>query len=169
MFKEFKNMKTLRYLLIAMVIGLASASVQAQVKQSKQNGKTEYQFHSTSTRMNSSSSSALVGSRTTSTLMGDGQISPLMTSGSRLPIAARNGVIVGASSPDDGTPAYTPHRARKDVGDDGFEDEEPEPDPMEEPFPVGDGMWVLIVLATIFCGVIYLRRKRVTDVKELKS
>ena len=163
MFKEFKNMKTLRYLLIAMVIGLASASVQAQVKQSKQNGKTEYQFHSTSTRMNSSSSSALVGSRTTSTLMGDGQISSLMTSGSRLPIAARNGVIVGASSPDDGTPAYTPHRARKDVGDDGFEEGEEEPDPLDEPYPVGDGVWVLMVMAFGYAGYIIYRRRKVAE------
>ena len=160
-------MKTLRYLLIAMVIGLASASVQAQVKQSKQSEKVEYQFHSTSSQANNTSSSVM--GKTTSTLMGDGSISPLMTSGSRLPIAARNGVIVGASSPDDGTATYSIHRAKKDVGGGGTTENDDDPDDPEEPFPVGDGVWVLMVMATVFCGVIYLRRKRMTDVKELKS
>ena len=162
-------MKTLRYLLIAMVIGLASASVQAQVKQSKQSDKIEYQFHSTSSQASGSSTSALVGSRSTSTLMGNGSISPLMNSGSQLPIAARNGVIVGASSPDDGTAIYSIHRAKKDVGGGGTTENDDDPDDPEEPFPVGDGVWVLMVMATVFCGVIYLRRKRMTDVKELKS
>ena len=165
-------MKTLRYLLIAMVIGLASASMQAQVKQSKQSEKVEYQFHSTSSQVNNTSSSVM--GKTTSTLMGDGQISSLMTSGSRLPIAARNGVIVGSTSPDDNTSnggAGRPglRRGKKDDNPFGDDNVGGTDDPQEPGTPIGDGMWVLMVLATVFCGVIYLRRKRAINVKELKS
>ena len=106
--------------------------------------------------------------------MGDGQISSLMTSGSRLPIAARNGVIVGSTSPDDnmsnsgaGRPGL--RRGKKDDNPFGDDNVGGTDDPQEPGTPIGDGMWVLMVMATIFCGVIYLRRKRAINVKELKS
>lgn len=144
-------MKTIRYLLIAMVIGLASVSMHAQVKKSE---KVEYKFHSTSTQVNSSSTSSVCGNRTTSTLMGDGSISPLMTSGSRLPIAARNGVIVGSTSPDDNTSNGgvghhgNTRRAKMDEDDPWGGGDIGGIDKPEEPgTPIGDGMWVLMMLA----------------------
>ena len=143
-------MKTLRYLLIAMVIGLASVSMHAQVKKSE---KVEYKFHSTSTQVNSSSTSSVCGNRTTSTLMGDGSISPLMHSGSRLPIAARNGVIVGSTSPDDNTSnggvGHHGNTRRGKMDDDPFGGETigDVNNPQEPGTPIGDGMWVLMMLA----------------------
>ena len=157
-------MKALRYLLIAMVMVLASASIQAQVKQSE---KAEHQFHSTLVPVKGSSTSSVIGNRTTSTLMGDGSIS-LMNSGSRLPIAARNGVVVSGSVPGDDTPINGtghPGRPRRTVGDDGFEDDD-DPENMDEPFPIGDGMWVLAILAAAYAAYIARNRVRAMRVRE---
>lgn len=150
-------MKTLRYLLIAMVMVLTSASMQAQVKQSE---KAEHQFHSTLMPVKGSSTSSSIGNRATSTLMGDGSIS-LMNSGSRLPIAARNGVVVSGSVPGDNTPvsgAGHPGRPRRTVGEDGFDDDD-DPETPGEPFPIGDGMWVMMLLAAGY-GAWMMRRIR---------
>lgn len=81
-------MKTLRYLLVALVIALASVSAKAQFNQPVD---TEYHFRSTSS----------YGS-----------------SGSSLPIAAQSGVVVGSATPDDNVPQYAsgngPRRSRPD-------------------------------------------------------
>ena len=146
-------MKTLRYLLIAMVAVLASAPVKAQLKVTD---KVEYQFSSTSTWANGTATSSVIGSRTTSTLMGNGSMPILMRSGSRLPIAARNGVIIDPLSPNDNTPAYV--HMRRAGEDDGFEDENP--DEPEEPFPVGDGTWPLLLMAMAYCAYVAYRKVR---------
>ena len=80
--KDLEIMKTLRYLLMICTLTMAAVAFgQAQFKTSEnkaafdyQVGKTHFEFYSTST---------------------------LAGSGSSLPIAARNGLTIGANAPDD--------------------------------------------------------------------
>ena len=133
-------MKALRYLLMVIIVALVSVTVHAQFTAPFKNSQNQPVFNQ--------QAKTGYASYTTSTLMGDGSIS-LMNSGSRLPIAARNGVVVSGSVPGDDTPVNDvghPGRPRRTVGDDGFEDDG-DPENMDESFPVGDGMWVLMILA----------------------
>ena len=144
-------MKTLRYLLMVMVAAIASATAQAQTKAQFKNSQNQAAF---STEYVPTTYYVV---NTTSTLM---------ESGSSLPMAARNGVTIGANSPNDNTPAYAPGaRPRKDVGGGGTtEDDDPDPDNPEEPYPVGDGVWVLLLMAAGY--LIYRVRTRKREVME---
>lgn len=137
-------MKTLRYLLIAMVVLLAHVCAQAQLKVAN---KVEYQFSSTSTWTSGSSASSLVSSRATSTLMGDGSISFLMRSGSTLPIAAANGMFLEEDL-QESAPLAGPRRVRPDDWQ----------DPMEN--PIGDGTWPLLMMAMAYCAYVAYRKVR---------
>ena len=122
-------MKALRYLLVALVIALASVSAQAQFNQP---ADTEYHFRSTSS---------------------------FGGSGSNLPIAAQSGVVVGQTAPGDNTPTYVPGGRPRRVGESGgFEDEE-DPELPSEPNPIGDGMWALLFLAIGYVAFGKLRRR----------
>ncbi len=70
--------------------------------------------------------------------------STMSGSGSNLPIAARNSAM-----PDSNEQAQSPRRPYKAPPITGGED-----------MPVGDGVWVLLLMAMLFCGVKYLRRKQ---------
>ena len=89
--------------------------------------------------------------------------STLMESGSSLPMAARNGVTIGASTPNDDTPAYAPGRGglRRDVGG-GTAAEDDDPDAPNEPYPVGDGMWVMLLLAVGYGAYVTRMRRKET-------
>ncbi len=145
-------MKALRYLLMVMIVALVSVTVHAQFTASfknsqnqpvfNQQAKTEYAFYTTSI---------------------------LMESGSNLPIAARNGFTVGADSPDDNLPSgrVGGRNPRRAIGD--GDDDIPVPGDNEDPnaTPVGDGMWVLLLLAAGFafgkwCYQMMLRRRKAT-------
>lgn len=122
-------MKTLRYLLVISTLTIAVVAFgQAQFKTSEnktafehQVGKAHFEFYSTST---------------------------MMESGSRLPLAARNGLTIGANTPDDNTPSggvSGPRRAKMDDFDD--DDISGTGKPQEPGSPVGEGMWVMMMLA----------------------
>jgi len=70
--------------------------------------------------------------------------STMSGSGSNLPIAARDG-----AKPESNNQSQGPGKPYKAPPIHGGED-----------MPVGDGVWVLMLLATAFCGVRYLRRKQ---------
>ena len=136
MIKELRIMKTLRYLLIICTLTMAAAMFgQAQFKTSEnktafehQVGKAHFEFYSTST---------------------------MMESGSRLPIAARNGLTIGANTPDDNTPsggARGPRRGKKDEDPFGGGDIGGIDKPQEPGTPVGEGMWVLLMMAAGYAG-----------------
>lgn len=129
-------MKKIKYLLI--ILGLASfLSVQAQ-------GLAQ---------MPSSSF------RSTSTMVG---------SGSTLPAAANTGVRV--TGPKVGTyssASYAAHSSRpRRVGeDDGTENEDENPNIGDPGIPIGDAVWPLMVMAMLFAGGVYWRRKRIAKAK----
>ena len=83
--------------------------------------------------------------------------SVMVGSGSALPQAAATGVYVTGSTPASYSPTRVhPGHIRKDVGEEGTEDED-DPDNPGEPNPIGDGLWPLILAAAVY-GV--YRRKR---------
>ncbi len=122
MIKELEIMKALRYLLIAVVMVLASVNAQAQFTQVNSlkgcstfgQEERQYQFHSTSAMLHPGSSADADG-----------------------------GVFTTCVST--GKPMLLSSRSRR-VGESGFEDEE-EPELPANPFPIGDGMWALLLLA----------------------
>lgn len=75
-------------------------------------------------------------------------------SGSKLPMAAASGVVTA----DEANPARYVSRPRRVGGGDGLEDED-EPTNPADPSPVGDAMWLLIMLA-IGYGAYYAARRR---------
>lgn len=134
-------MNALRYLLIICTLTMAAVTYgQAQFKTSEnktafehQVGKAHFEFYSTST---------------------------MMESGSRLPIAARNGLTIGANTPDDNTPsggARGPRRGKKDEDPFGGGDIGGIDKPQEPGTPVGEGMWVMMLLAAGYA--VYRKRK----------
>lgn len=81
--------------------------------------------------------------------------STLKGSGSSLPIAARNGLTIGANTPDDNTPsggARGPRRGKKDEDPFGGGDIGGIDKPNEPGTPVGEGMWVMMILALGYAG-----------------
>ncbi|MBO6074873.1 MAG: hypothetical protein J6P74_07065 [Paludibacteraceae bacterium] len=125
-------MKTLRYLLIICTLTMAAAmSGQPQFK----NSQNQEAF---STQQVKTTHHAAY-TYTTATLM---------ESGSSLPMAAKNGLTIGANTPDDNSSLSLMPRPRRVGEDGGFEDEgEDSEDLPGEPNPVGDGVWVLLILA----------------------
>lgn len=86
--------------------------------------------------------------------------SVMVGSGSALPQAATTGAYVTGSTVGSYSPAKIhPGHVRKDDGNgDGWEDEG-DPDNPGEPFPVGDAVWPLMVLACAYL-IIRVWRKR---------
>ena len=140
-------MKALRYLLMVVIVALASVTAQAQLTTPFKNSENKPAF--------SQQATTTYAVYTTSTLM---------ESGSSLPMAARNGVTIGASTPNDDTPAYAPGRGglRRDVGGGGTTEDEDDPDIPVEPNPIGDGMWVLLLLAAGFAAYKTRMRRKET-------
>jgi len=139
-------MKTLRYLLIICTLTMAAAMFgQAQFKTAENKtafdnslNKTHFEFYSTST---------------------------LKGSGSSLPIAARNGFTIGANTPDDNSSsggAGGPRRGKKDEDPFGGETIGGTSDPLEPGTPIGEGMWVLLLLAAGFAGYKTRMRRKET-------
>ena len=133
-------MKTLRYLLIAIVVMMIALPAGAQY--SKVNsvagcttfGQTErqYQFYSTS-----------------AILMADTQLG--LAEGGAFTAGVNTGNPVTVTGP------------RRVGEDDGFEDEGDDPGNLPgEPFPIGDGMWVLLLMAAGY--LIYRVRTRRREV-----
>lgn len=142
-------MKALRYLLMICTLTMAAVAFgQAQFKTSEnktafehQVGKTHFEFYSTST---------------------------LAGSGSSLPIAARNGLTIGANTPDDNASGGVGvRRAKKDDdpwegGDIGNIDK-----PEEPGTPIGEGMWALLLMAAGYVGWMMLRRRRILQAERM--
>ena len=141
-------MKALRYLLMICTLTMAATmfgQAQFKTKDNKaafdyQVGKTHFDFYSTST---------------------------MKGSGSSLPLSVRNGLTIGAENPDEnaaaGILAYGPRRAKMDDFDD--DDISGTSKPQEPGTPVGDGTWVMLLMAMGFAGVTLLRRRRVMQAK----
>ena len=105
-------------------------SVTAQANFTAQAESPKYQFHTTS---------AMAGSGTT------------------LP----NSAVTGTTTTGD-MPVYASGRnLRRGVGDnDGFEEDENEPQPMEEPQPIGECTWALLLMAMAYCACVAYRKVR---------
>lgn len=124
-----KAMKFIAIVMAMLVLPLASSKAQFKTSENKQafehNVVTKpYEFQSTST---------------------------MAGSGSHLPLSVRNGLTIGADSPDDYSSSVVTHGPRRiggsGSGTDGNEAEESH-DPQET--PVGDGMWVLLLMAMCY-------------------
>jgi len=111
-------------------------SVTAQANFTAQAESPEYQFHTTS---------AMAGSGTT------------------LP----NSAVTGTTTTAD-MPAYVSGRnLRRGVGDDdGFEEGENEPQPMEEPQPIGEGTWAMLLMAIAYGAYVTYRKQKMQAVIE---
>ena len=81
--------------------------------------------------------------------------SSMMKSGSALPMAA----VSGTTTADDNAPARS-SRPRRVGEDDGFDNEDKDPDTPANPFPLGDAMLPMLLCAAVFCGAVAIRRKR---------
>jgi hypothetical protein len=83
--------------------------------------------------------------------------SDLVSSGSSLPQAA----VTGTTTTYD-VPANTRLGQIRRVGeDDGFDDDDDDPENPANPFPLGDGLWALMLLACAYLGMrVFLIRKR---------
>lgn len=84
--------------------------------------------------------------------------STMMMSGSNLPIAAQNGLSIDNDTPDENmlAQAEIARSIRRKVGP---------VTPDDDPTPVGDGTWVMLVMAMGFAGWMTLRRRRVMQAK----
>ena len=83
--------------------------------------------------------------------------STLAPVGSTLPQAAATGTYTTYSA------APGKGGLRRDVGGGGTTEDETEPTVPTEPFPLGDGLLPLLIMALGFIGIIYLRRRRVEE------
>ena len=81
--------------------------------------------------------------------------SVMMQSGSTLPMAA----VSGTTMANDNAPGG-PRRAKRDVGGGGTTDDDEDPDEPGEPMPIGDAAVPMMLMAMLFAGVIYTRRKK---------
>lgn len=138
-------MKTLRYIWIIAMLSVLCGGVQA-VTYGKPY-KPQYQnraayFHAQS---RTDMPIATMGSVSSST----------MYSGSSLPLAAATGVTTA----DDTNPSKAPGRPRRVGEDDGFEEED-DPDVPVNPFPLGDGILPMMLMAMLFAGFVALRRRK---------
>ena len=80
--------------------------------------------------------------------------SVVMQSGTTLPLAAATGVSVAEDSP-----TFNKGPRRMKMEDDEFENED-EPEVPINPFPLGDGIVPMILMAMLFAGGVYYRRRR---------
>ena len=123
-------MKALRYLLIVMMLSVASL-VFATAQSLAQQPRAE--MHSTS---------------------------GMVSSGSALPSAAVDGAVltgtsIGTYTPADAGKTSGPNRARR-----GLDDGDDDIDPQGQPFPLGDAALPLALLACMYIGVRALHKKR---------
>ena len=82
--------------------------------------------------------------------------SSMVWSGSTLPQAAQSGVY---TTYDYGTRSNKPGIRR--VGEDeGFEEGETDPETPGEPFPIGEGMWAMVLLACAYVLFRYVRARK---------
>ena len=138
---ELRNMKTLRYLLIVIVV-LSVVSVSAATfGTTYQRQRRGIQYAQLSTPM--------------PTLAMSSTGSVMMQSGSTLPMAA----VSGTTMANDNAPGG-PRRAKRDVGGGGTTDDDEDPDEPGEPMPIGDAAVPMMLMAMLFAGVIYTRRKK---------
>lgn len=134
-------MKTLRYLLIVIVV-LSVVSVSAATfGTTYQRQRRGIQYAQLSTPM--------------PTLAMSSTGSVMMQSGSTLPMAA----VSGTTMANDNAPGG-PRRAKRDVGGGGTTDDDEDPDEPGEPMPIGDAAVPMMLMAMLFAGVIYTRRKK---------
>ena len=145
---ELKNMKALRYLLIMMAV-LSVVSVQAATL------GTPYQPQTRGIRY------ASYHSQMPTVAMNSTAASKMMSSGSSLPMAAVSGVYVTGATPESSSPVtkHPGHVRREDGNGDGWEDEN-EPDRPGEMYPLGDVLWPLLALASVYALLRVYRRKR---------
>ena len=142
MFKELEIMKALRYLLMVVAM-MGVLSVGAQTP------KYGTTYKPTVGMKYSTMHVQLLAATMSSTS------SVFMHSGSSLPSAALSGTTTTYDRPKGGGP-------RRDGEDDGFDDDDDDPDNPGNPFPIGDGLWVMMVCAGAFALVRgILRGKRV--------
>ena len=88
--------------------------------------------------------------------------SVMVGSGSSLPQAATTGAYVTGSTVGSYSPAKIhPGNVRRDVGGGGSTADDEDPDGPGEPFPVGDAVWPLLALASVYALLRVYRRKRV--------
>ena len=123
-----KAMKFITIVMVMLMLPLASSKAQFKTNENKQafehqDATQQFEFQSTST---------------------------MAGSGSSLPIAARNGLTVGANSPDDysSNGAHGPRRIGGSGSGTGGNEAEESHDPQET--PVGEGMWVMMLLAMCY-------------------
>lgn len=85
--------------------------------------------------------------------------SVMVGSGSTLPQAAATGTYVTGSTVGSYSPAKIhPGQPRRAGEDDGFEDETP--DEQDEPFPIGDAVWPLALLACAYLIIRVVRARK---------
>lgn len=133
-------MKNILIVMTMLVLPLVSSNAQFKTSENKQAfehqvATEQFEFQSTST---------------------------MAGSGSTLPIAARNGLTIGANSPEDDPSTYVTRRPRR-IGGSGSDTEGNEAEESHDPqeTPVGDGMWVMMLLAVWYAGWMMYRRRKV--------
>ena len=123
---------------MVIVVAIASVTAQAQPKAQFKNSQNQEAFTAQPVKTTHHAAYAY----TTATLM---------ESGSSLPMAAKNGLTLGANTPDNNTPLSLMPRPRRVGEDGGFEGEGEDPEDLPgEPNPVGDGVWVMMLLAMCY-------------------
>jgi hypothetical protein len=119
-------MKNILIVMTMLVLPLVSSKAQFKTSENKQ----AFEHHVATEQFEFQSTSTMAGS------------------GSTLPIAARNGLTIGANSPDDYSSSGGAHGPRRIGGSGsgtGGNEAEESHDPQET--PVGDGVWVMMLLA----------------------
>lgn len=88
--------------------------------------------------------------------------STMVGTGTTLPFAAATGTYVTGTTVGTYSPAKIhPGNVRRDVGGGGSTADDEDPDGPGEPFPIGDGLWVLMALAGVYALMrALLNRKR---------
>lgn len=139
--KDLEIMKTLRYLLMICTLTIAAVAFgQAKFKTAEDKEAFDYQV-----------GKSYFDFYTTSTMM---------ESGSKLPIAARNGLTINSAVDEDLlAEAQAIRRSRKG----GIGPTTPDDDPT----PVGEGMWVLLMMAAGYAGWMMLRRRRILQAERM--
>lgn len=92
--------------------------------------------------------------------MPEAMMSPMystaMQSGTTLPFAAATGVTTA----NDNNPSHAPGRPRRVGENGGFDEEDEEPDVPVNPYPLGDGILPLMLMAVAFGLFVYRRRRK---------
>jgi hypothetical protein len=146
--RAHKAKTTLRYLLsliaILSVVSVSAATYGTTYQRQYNRQTRGVRYENTCTQMPTLSMSTMNAS--------------MMKSGSALPMAA----VSGTTTADDNAPARSsrPRRVGEDEGFEGGDD----PDVPENPFPLGDAVLPLMLMAMLFAGVIAVRKKRAVKV-----